>query len=483
MGICSWKKRAPVSPQGLQLAGPGPSAEERGLEAGLGVEVAVRGSAEELEDHYEACEGSLGRGRFGAVGLVRSRRAPHLVFALKTVQAADGAAGLEREARVWRELDHPCLVRLADCFATGTQLHFVMELCAGGDLVSRLVEAGGLPEATVQRHAFRLLLGLRHMHAKHLLHRDVKPDNLLLDQPPGQPPALKLADFGLSKRLVSARPNSVVGTAYYAAPEVFDREYGFPVDSWSVGATLYTLLAARPPFVGRDNRETLHLAASADLAFDQPAWKHVSAQARDFLSRLLAKEPSQRLSLAEALRHPWLAEADLEAALRARKAAPAAWQESLACALRFSPAKLALCCLAVRLGLPDRLEAAAVERWFFLFDEDRLGEVSVGRFEAVARSLGSPLSTEDAGLLLRAARLRPSSEDQLSFSLFSSLLSSHRHLESQPLLSMLFHRVAGARTKVTRKDFTQRLAQLTGWTLPEADSDEQLLERGFVDLI
>lgn len=489
MGICAGKKRANVLPLDLSDdAGPRQEAEgSKGPEqtaVHLHVELAVSPHAQELQDFYEPLPAELGRGKFGAVALAQSRFSPAHRYALKTVQAEHSPQSFERELVVWQELDHPCLVRLADRFVSESRIDFVMELCAGGDLVSRLVASGGLPERQVQRATHQLLLAVKYMHSKALVHRDIKPDNLLLLEA-GPLAAVKLSDFGLSKRLLASTNNSIVGTAYYAAPEVFGRNYSASVDSWSIGATVYTLLAAEPPFFAQTNSEILHLAVHADLAFEKKPWQSVSSEARDFISNMMRKTPSDRMDAAAALQHPWLAEIDLEATVLAKRAQPQGWEASLHNALRFSPAKLGLCFLATRLGLLEAQEAAALARWFFLFDEERVGEVSLARFAAVAATLGSPLTAEDAALLGRVVSLQPQSPGRLSFSMFTSLLSSHRFLHSEQLRKLLFNRVSSQSTRVTLEQFTSRLAELTGLALPAAGggASSQLLSTNFVDLI
>ena len=489
MGICSSKKRANILP--LNLSGVGlspPDADDaKGLEPSAGhsnAEVAILHHEEDLHDYYLELDAVLGKGRFGSVGVVSSRVSSAHSYAMKTVQVDDSPKSCTRELENWQELDHPFLIRLVDRFVTDSCIHFIMELCEGGDLVSKLVQTGGLREALVQRYAHKIVVAVKYMHSRSFVHRDIKPDNFLLLEPSDDLQAtLKLSDFGLSKKLHSSRNNSIVGTAYYAAPEIFDRNYSQKVDSWSIGASVYTLLSAEPPFVGQNNREILNLSANSDLSFEKQAWKNVSPEARDFISSMMKKSPDDRMDVAASLRHPWLSEIDLETTIIAKRAQPKDWESNLHRALRFSALKFGLCYLGVKLSLLDTQEASALSRWFFFFDVERTGEISVEQFAAVVASVGTALSEEDYGLLARVVSFRPLSKDKLSFSLFASLLSSHRYLQTEHLSDLLFKRIACQRSRVSHEHFAVRLSLLTGLDLPKGDPSRSLLAKDYIDTL
>jgi len=233
---------------------------------------------------------------------------------------------LDREVAFLREVDHPNIVAVRDVYEDADEVHIVTELCRGGELFDRINErymwsrnerrlGREVPACFREQDAARLLRSLlgavAYLHDRDIVHRDIKPENVLfVDAAGGDAGAIKLIDFGLAVRHPPGeRPlGSVVGTAYYMAPEVLAGSYGRACDLWSVGVVAYTLLAGRPPFNGptqdaifdaiRDGRYTMEGALWP--------WRGVSAPARDFVRGLLEMDPERRPTAAAALEHPWL---------------------------------------------------------------------------------------------------------------------------------------------------------------------------------
>ena len=193
-------------------------------------------------------------------------------------------------------LKHPNLVTIFDVRSDADGDHWVvMEYVAGPTLEKALAEhPQGLPMEQVQRWLQGASQGLSFLHDRGLVHRDVKPGNLFLDQG-----VVKVGDVGLSKFITPSRRSchtESVGTVYYMAPEVAHGRYGPEVDVYSLGVILYEMLTGRVPFEGESTGEILmkHLSQSPDLGL-------LPERLRPVLARALAKDPARRIPTVERL--------------------------------------------------------------------------------------------------------------------------------------------------------------------------------------
>ena len=144
-----------------------------------------------------------------------------------------------------------------------------------------------------------LAAALQYCHMKHVIHRDIKPENLLLDLK-GE---LKIADFGWSVHAPNARRRTLCGTLDYLPPEMIEnKEHDKMVDVWSLGVLMYEFLTGNPPFETTDHQQTYRKIRNVDISFPP----HVCADARDLVTKLLVKQPSQRMALSEVANHPWI---------------------------------------------------------------------------------------------------------------------------------------------------------------------------------
>lgn len=250
---------------------------------------------------------------------------------------------LRLEIQFLSKLDHPNICKLHEVFETSLCVYLVMELLEGGELFDRLKRVKRFPEDVARRLARDMFTAVRYMHSKGICHRDLKcargwagargaggegarggradlaaprcrlENFVFVDEREDAP--LKLIDFGLSKLFVDAsaggddgdlqRMHSQVGTSYYMAPEVLRGDYTQKCDAWSLGILLYMLLTGKAPYSGSDpviERRIL----SHNVPFRTEHWAHLSEEVQDLVRRLLNKSPSARLSVAEALEHPWL---------------------------------------------------------------------------------------------------------------------------------------------------------------------------------
>ncbi|KAL6952277.1 hypothetical protein U1Q18_045725 [Sarracenia purpurea var. burkii] len=143
-------------------------------------------------------------------------------------------------------------------------------------------------------------------HLQGVVHRDLKPENFLFISK-DEHSRLKAIDFGLSDFVrPDERLNDIVGSAYYVAPEVLRRSYSTEADVWSIGVIAYILLCGSRPFWARTESGIFRAVLKADPSFDEGPWPSVSSEAKDFVKRLLNKDPRKRMSAAQALSHPWI---------------------------------------------------------------------------------------------------------------------------------------------------------------------------------
>eukprot|EP00743_Colponemidia_sp_Colp-15_P005856 GILK01006295.1.p1 GENE.GILK01006295.1~~GILK01006295.1.p1 ORF type:complete len:498 (-),score=39.25 GILK01006295.1:86-1579(-) len=245
----------------------------------------------------------LGKGKFGNVYLARERSSNRLV-ALKVLFKAQLKTQqfehqLRREIEIQSHLHHPHILRLFGYFYDDTKMYLVLEYAAKGPLLKRLKDEKTLAESEAAKYVYELSLALHHLHSRHIIHRDLKLENLLLSADN----SLKLADFGWSVHTLQNRRKTLCGTLDYLAPEMVEgKEYDEAVDIWCLGITMYEFLTATPPFAADNEAETYKNISTAELYLPS----HLSSDARDLLSKLLQKDPAQRISIKECLVHPWL---------------------------------------------------------------------------------------------------------------------------------------------------------------------------------
>eukprot|EP01041_Mallomonas_annulata_P001136 gene1136-2202_t len=188
-------------------------------------------------------------------------------------------------------MDHPFIVKLHYAFQTSTKLCLVLDFASGGELFFHLSRLKRFSESMTRFYAAEIALALRALHDVGVAYRDLKPENILLDAE-GH---VKLADFGLAKegvREVHVGAFSMCGTPEYLSPEVLDRQgHGTAVDWWNLGMVVYEMLTGLPPWYTEDRPTLFKRLRDAPLKFPG----YISRRASSLISRLLNRDPKQRL--------------------------------------------------------------------------------------------------------------------------------------------------------------------------------------------
>ena len=210
-----------------------------------------------------------------------------------------------REVAGLKGLVHEHLVQLHEVIIHGHRVFLVMEYCRRGDLRQLINSEGALSENQAREFFGDLLLGVRKMHSINLMHRDLKLENMLIDNKF----RLKIADFGCARRQIAKRLNTITGSYAYGAPELFRGDYydGRKTDVWSMGVILYAMLVGRLPF--SDKGEVPELLEERMQPPRLPI--DLSSKCADLIQRMLNYDPAGRLSVEEVMCHPWLMHKDL----------------------------------------------------------------------------------------------------------------------------------------------------------------------------
>lgn len=284
----------------------------RAVELASAVMCPMKQGSSVLEDYV--MDQKIGEGSFGQVCVVTHRLTGQRRACKRVAINTDMDRRLvETEIQLLKKLDHGNIMRLSECYVDGPSLYLISELCEGGTLLQGFARHGS--EAQAAAAVRQILSATAYCHARGVIHRDLKPDNVLYaTKAPDS--AVKVIDFGLAdflqrlRAVAGGKAMERAGTLAFMAPEMLssDGSYGEKVDVWAIGCILYLLITGQHPFWpgrGTSEKQLIQSITSGQVP-QHPNFRAAPAAAQDLTVQLMAKDPLRRAAAQDALRHPWL---------------------------------------------------------------------------------------------------------------------------------------------------------------------------------
>lgn len=378
----------------------------------------------------------LGRGQFGVI-----RKCTHKTtgesaacksIAKRTITCKEDIDDIRREIRVLYHLTgDPNIVEVRDVFEDRQAVHIVLELCTGGELFDRIISKGKYSEREAA-NTFRTITEVLHTcHSRNIMHRDLKPENFLLFTRSEDSP-LKAIDFGLSAYFKPGEAlTDFVGTAYYIAPEVLKRQYGSEADIWSAGVILYILLCGVPPFWGDTEQAIFDAVSAGSYNLTSEPWPSISLSAKDLVRKMLDMDPKKRITIQEALSHPWL-KADGEAPDTPLNSLVLTRMKQFRAMNKLK--KIALKVIAESLS---EEEIASLKELFESMDVDNSGTLTLEELKDGLAKQGSTIAESEAYQLLDAADI--DGNGAIDYMEFIAATMQRSKLVKEDSLSSAFH--------------------------------------------
>ncbi|XP_011359730.1 serine/threonine-protein kinase D3 [Pteropus vampyrus] len=311
----SWEKAIrqalmPVTPQASVCTSPGQGKDHKDLSTSISVSNCQIQENVDISSVYQIfADEVLGSGQFGIVYGGKHRKTGRDV-AIKVIDKmrfpTKQESQLRNEVAILQNLHHPGIVNLECMFETPERVFVVMEKLHG-DMLEMILssEKSRLPERITKFMVTQILVALRNLHFKNIVHCDLKPENVLLAS--AEPfPQVKLCDFGFA-RIIGEKSfrRSVVGTPAYLAPEVLrSKGYNRSLDMWSVGVIVYVSLSGTFPF--NEDEDINDQIQNAAFMYPPNPWREISSEAIDLINNLLQVKMRKRFSVDKSLSHPWL---------------------------------------------------------------------------------------------------------------------------------------------------------------------------------
>ncbi|KAM9337297.1 serine/threonine-protein kinase 17A [Symphorus nematophorus] len=308
--------------------------------SGLLSEIQTTVNKEPFTDHYTIIPGKeLGRGKFAVVRKCVEKCTGHeyaAKFMRKRRKGQDCRMEIIHEIAVLElATASPRVVNLHQVYEMASEMVLVLEFAAGGEIFNQCVadrEDEAFSEEDVKRLMRQILEGVSFLHKNNVVHLDLKPQNILLtsSSPLGD---IKIVDFGLS-RMVSSHQElrEIMGTPEYVAPEILNYEpISTATDMWSIGVLAYVMLTGISPFLGEDKQETFLNISQLNVSYTEEELQHLDQTALSFIQMLLRKQPQDRATAEQCLKHAWLQSSKPQETPTVEEIVPAEDQEASSC--------------------------------------------------------------------------------------------------------------------------------------------------------
>lgn len=308
-----------------------------------------------------------------------------------------------------------------------------MEYCSGGELMENLARKGNLDEREVANIMSKALSAVKYLHEKGFVHRDIKPRNFMYASKE-KGAEIKLVDFSLAHHLA---PNETlhtqVGTPYYIAPEVLLGNYDHRCDIWSLGVMMYLLLSGEYPFEGKTTAILAKEIVSSPVDYLGKIWEKISTNAKDLVQKLLEKDPNKRISLAEALEHPWI-KADSRSSVLDQTEATQILKNLKKYSIKN---KLKKEVLDVLVSMLDDKELKRLREAFKYFDKDNTGEITLSELKQVIKEQKLKISDGEIKKIMKNVDVDES--QKISLSEFLAAAMDQKFYQNREVLWGAFH--------------------------------------------
>ena len=304
--------------------------------------------------------GTIGEGSFGVVKKVCLKNHEETIRAMKIIPKKyviedENGKKLVDEIGILKNLEHPNIMKIYECFDDKENVYIISEYCDEGDLLGKMEKLKSLNEIIVKFLMAQIFNAIAYLHENRVFHGDIKLENVMLYKVSNRRGRdfthinkdlnkskqlqkdinksfnnktfkskksfnyiidmneyeIKLIDFGCCKYLYKKKDTQltgIVGTSIYCSPEVIDDLYDEKSDEWSCGVLMYILLCGRPPFEGDDEAEIFAKIKKGKFSFDRPEFNNVSSNCKNLIKRLLETNPKKRIKASEALHHEFFKE-------------------------------------------------------------------------------------------------------------------------------------------------------------------------------
>jgi len=264
-------------------------------------------------DDYYTIGTKIGKGAFSTV-YEGTQKSTKLSFAIKAINKKFIKQKLlEREIEIMTKLHHSNILHCEEIFETETFIYLILEMIKGGELYDKIVDEGEYSEEETKLIVLQILDAVEYLHQNGIAHRDLKPENILCVSKTDsraifRHEQIKVADFGLSKMFNTGDDLiSQCGSPTYVAPEVLlAKPYTAAVDMWALGVVTFVILTGCFPFFEEGHNYSLLYQKIINVEYTFPDEPMLSKEAKDFIKRLLVKDPAARLTPEQCRRHPWL---------------------------------------------------------------------------------------------------------------------------------------------------------------------------------